>query len=353
MEALEALEGQDGKIHALLDVFPQLVWTATPNGALDYVNAPFYSYTGWQPNKALGKEWISVVHEDDHAISIERWNYSLQTGKPYEVEHRIKRISDGSFIWHLVKAVAVKNEQGEIIKWLGTSVDVHAQKQIEEQLSRFVYIASHDLKSPVNNMKALVELFKIQRKENWDKLVDLLEISTVKLDDTLKNIVARVKVNPQQEQAREINLNALLQELLDKGIQEELDRIGASLNADFSQCSNLYYIESYLKLIFQTMISNAIKYRDPNRKLVIKIGSSRKEGFVLLHFDDNGSGIDLQKYADVIFNPYSQLHDDKSGKGMGLYLTKNMIVKNGGWVDIKSQPDIGTSFQLYLKEYTP
>jgi PAS domain S-box-containing protein len=202
IEAIEALQEQDEKIHALFDIFPQMIWTANPNGALDYVNAPFNAYTGWQPGKAPEKEWLSIIHEDDHALSLERWSHSLETGKPYEVEHRIRRASDGAYIWHVVRAVPVRDQQGAIKKWIGTSVDIHYLKQIEEQLSRFVYIASHDLKAPVNNMKSLVELFKIQEKKDWDKLLELLEASTIRLDETLQNIVTRVKVPDQPEAGR-------------------------------------------------------------------------------------------------------------------------------------------------------
>lgn len=351
VEAMEALQQQDGAIRVLFDAFPQMIWTARPDGQLDYINAPFYAYTNWKPGKAPGNEWITVIHEDDVMPSVERWRRSLQTGDPYEVEQRIKRVADDAYIWHLVRAVPVKDPQGEIIKWLGTSVDIHHQKQIEEQLSSFVYMATHDLKGPVNNMKSLVELFKIQPEKEWGKLLPLLDISVNRLEETLMNVVSNVVNSAIPEKGRVLQLDKLLQEVLRKGLQQEIERSGSRLTTDFVRAPEVAYPYSYLQLIFQTMISQAISCVPGDRELVLHIESSREGEFVLLRFEDNGQDIDLSKDKTLLFKPFSLFYGEKGNNGLGLYLLKYLLEKNGGRIEVESRPGIGTSFLLYLKEY--
>lgn len=351
VEAMEALQRQDGMIQALLDAFPQMIWTALPDGQLDYINAPCYAYTNWEPGKSPGNDWITVIHEDDVMPSVERWSHSLQTGSPYEVEQRIRRAADGAYIWHLVRAVPVKDDQGEVIKWIGTSVDIHHQKQIEEQLSSFVYLASHDLKAPVNNIKAVLELFNTLPEKEWGKLQEILNISALRLEDKLHKIVSEVTVSVKKESAREIHFARFLAEVLAMGLQDELDSKGGTVEADFSNCPEVNYAASDLQIIFQTLISNAIQYAHTVRKLKLKITSRRENDFVQLRFKDNGSGIDLQQYGEKLFMPFARFHGEKSGRGIGLYLLKSMVAKNGGKIELETTTEKGSSFLIYLKEH--
>lgn len=349
LEAVEALQGQDGTVRALFDAFPQKIWTALPNGQPDYVNAPFYAFTNWAPGRTTDHDWISLIHEDDITYSMQCWRHSLQTANPFEVEQRIKRAADGAFIWHLVRAVPVKDEAGRVVRWIGTSVDIHRQKQTEERLSRFVYLASHDLNGPLNNIKAVLELFRTMPKKDWDQLREFLEISSGKLEENLKKIVRQVTDPLKKETATELNLAVLIDKALDMGLQEELDRKGGTIETDFSQCSSVNYVASELLVIFQTLIANAIQYAHTVRELKLKISSRKVDNFVLLRFEDNGSGINLEQFGDKLFMPFARFHGKKSGHGLGLYLLKSMLVKSGGKVEMETEAEQGTRFLIYLK----
>lgn len=350
VEAMEALQRQDSAIRVLFDAFPQMIWTALPDGQLDYVNAPFYAYTNWKPGGIPGDEWVDIIHEDDVVSGMERWSHSLQTGDPYEVEQRIRRAADGAYIWHLVRAAPVKDSQGEIIKWIGTSADIHQQKQVEEQLSSFVYLVSHDLKAPVNNIKAVLELFKTLPQKEWGQLQEFLNISTTRLEESLHEIVKQVTVSVKQEAEKEVHLARLLTEVLAMGLQDELDNKGGTIDTDFSHCPVVKGVASDLQVIFQILITNAIQYAHTVRKLKLKITSMREDDFVLLRFEDNGSGIDLQQYAEKLFMPFARFHGEKSGRGIGLYLLKSMLAKNGGKIELETTTEKGSSFLIYLKD---
>lgn len=118
-----------------LDSILHQVWTANPDGQLDYANARALEYRGLSMEEALRQVWQEAVHPDDLALSIEHWEKSLQTGEPYEVEFRLLG-ADGKYRWHLGRAVAKRDEKGKIIKWFGTNTDINDQKLAEESLRK-------------------------------------------------------------------------------------------------------------------------------------------------------------------------------------------------------------------------
>jgi len=109
------------------------VWTAQPDGKLDYVNGGTLSFFGLTKEQLLSEGWHNWVHSDDLIPCVESWKKSLQTGENYEAECRLKR-ADGTFIWHLARANAGRDSNGKIIKWFGTNTDINKQKLAEEAL---------------------------------------------------------------------------------------------------------------------------------------------------------------------------------------------------------------------------
>ena len=113
------------------DTMPQILWTADPDGTVDYVNAAYFDYIGQPPTaEHLLDKWIENVYPDDIPTCFAAWQASAQTGNPYRLEFRI-RSATGDYRWHLVTAKAVKNETGQISKWYGTSLDIHDRRLAE------------------------------------------------------------------------------------------------------------------------------------------------------------------------------------------------------------------------------
>lgn len=137
------------------------VWTANPDGKLDYVNGKTLDYFGRSSEDLINDSWQSVVHPNDLPGCIEIWNYSLKTGKYYETEFRLID-KNGEYRWHLVRANAARDEQGNIIKWFGTNTDIHNQKMAESQLNHY---ARHDV---LTNLPNRVE-FMNQLRQTIDR----------------------------------------------------------------------------------------------------------------------------------------------------------------------------------------
>ncbi|MEG3988942.1 PAS domain S-box protein [Microcoleus sp. S28C3] len=108
----------------LAEAIPQIVWTARPDGWVDYYNQRWFEYTGLTLEETQGWGWQLTLHPDDAEDSVERWNSSVQTGMTYEVEYRFKRASDGAYRWHLGRALPVRDAEGKILKWFGTCTDI-------------------------------------------------------------------------------------------------------------------------------------------------------------------------------------------------------------------------------------
>jgi len=118
----------------LAESIPQMVWTATPDGMLDYVNGQGTAYFGVPEAALLGAGWLEKVHPDERQRSAERWKRSLETGKPYETTFRLIRGSDHAWRWHLVRAIPLMGDNGNIAQWFGTCTDIEDQKQADANL---------------------------------------------------------------------------------------------------------------------------------------------------------------------------------------------------------------------------
>ncbi len=130
------LEQREQRYRFLAESIPQMVWTALPNGALDYVNSQGARYFGVGQQSLLDSGWLAWVHPEDVDHTVERWKQSLASGEPYEVSFRLRRHSDGSWRWHLSRAHALLDDSGRIVQWCGTCTDIEDQKQAESRLQK-------------------------------------------------------------------------------------------------------------------------------------------------------------------------------------------------------------------------
>ncbi|MEP0912730.1 ATP-binding protein [Leptolyngbya sp. GB1-A1] len=117
----------------LAESIPQMVWTADAQGWVDYYSPRWFDYTGLTLAQTQGLGWQKIIHPDDRADSIRRWTQAAEQKTSYDVEHRLKR-ADGSYCWHLTRALPMLDEQGQVIRWFGTCTDITERKQAEKAL---------------------------------------------------------------------------------------------------------------------------------------------------------------------------------------------------------------------------
>jgi PAS domain S-box-containing protein len=136
-QAEEALRASEARFRVLAEAMPEIVWTADTTGALEYVNPQALKYAGVGLEDVQHWKWTAIIHPDDLAAMEGGWRQALASGESDQTEHRLRR-ADGEFRWHLTRAVPLRNQKGEIIHWIGTTTDIHAQKLAEQELERRV-----------------------------------------------------------------------------------------------------------------------------------------------------------------------------------------------------------------------
>ncbi|WP_010188058.1 PAS domain-containing hybrid sensor histidine kinase/response regulator [Sphingomonas sp. PAMC 26605] len=132
--AQAALAASEAEFRTFAQAMLNHVWASSPDGMLNWFNQRVYDYSGIQVGALDGTGWTVMVHPEDTAAAGERWAASLSSGETYETEFRLRR-ADGKYRWHLARAIAIRDEAGEIVRWIGTNTDIHDQKGTAEQLA--------------------------------------------------------------------------------------------------------------------------------------------------------------------------------------------------------------------------
>ncbi len=160
-QELAALEQEsEARYRFLGDSIPQQVWTARPDGNLDYVNERVLEYFGRSSEELLESGWDDVLHPDDVRGMFARWSAALATGAPYEAEFRIARASDGAWRWHLARALPMRDEAGTIVRWFGTNTDVDDRRTAEDR-QRFLAEAGWVLGSSLDYERTLADVAQL------------------------------------------------------------------------------------------------------------------------------------------------------------------------------------------------
>jgi len=128
-----ALRESEARYRTLADTMPQVVFIATASGFVEYVNRPGLEYMGLRLDEAIGFGWLGAIHPEDRQLVADHWLECLNLGNTYEFEHRLRR-ADGRYRWQLARAVPISGDSGTIVRWIGTSTDIHDHRQVEEEL---------------------------------------------------------------------------------------------------------------------------------------------------------------------------------------------------------------------------
>jgi signal transduction histidine kinase len=220
--------------------------------------------------------------------------------------------------------------------------------ELEEQnrqLDEFAHIISHNLRAPVNNIKALLNFLNdSSRIEDYQLIFEKIRNVTFNISETMNELMETIKIKKNSEIER---VEIRFKDVLDKVVQSlegELIESGATVTYNFNNAPKIYYSKPYMESILQNLISNAIKYRSPKRIPEIFISSDLIKTGIELRVQDNGLGIDLQRFGNKLFGLHKTFHENSEARGVGLFLTKTQIEALGGSVTAESEVDKGTTF---------
>jgi signal transduction histidine kinase len=248
---------------------------------------------------------------------------------------------------HLVKWFIKKQIENETHKLKEHNLSLI---KANNSLERFAYITSHNLRAPVTNLISLTQIQKDKSLTNEfkDEISDKIHECVIQLDSTLNDLVELI-ASKSGENIKSENLD--LQTEFDKvlySIDSQVQQSELQVETNFSERSQIYFPKQFLNSILLNLLTNAIKYKSDDRKLLIRLRTESKIGETILHFSDNGIGMNLKTIGDKIFGLYQRFHTDIEGKGMGLYIIKSQIEAMGGRIEVESEPGQGTSFRIYF-----
>ncbi|MDQ6764341.1 MAG: PAS domain S-box protein, partial [Bacteroidota bacterium] len=163
-EALKHVEN----LNLILESIHQITFSASAEGNFTYFNNYFLEYTGMSLESALQLGWMAALKPEQADEVTSMWEHSIQTLENFNIEFQLKRKSDGMYRWHVCRASAIVNDEGEVISWVGAATDIQDQKNKEKEKDDFIAIASHELQTPLTSAKAFVQLIEHSLKQKKD-----------------------------------------------------------------------------------------------------------------------------------------------------------------------------------------
>ena len=335
----------------LAEAIPQQVWTATPEGTIDYLNRVVLRYFDEPLASILATGWLPRLHPDDRERCHERWTSALRTGEPYEVELRLRR-HDGEYHWHLCRATPERDERGRITRWFGTNTDIEDRKRVEQQLSATVQsrddliaIVSHDLRGPLGAIALAAEIVDPHHPERIPRTREVIKRSVAHMETLLRDLLDLAKLesgklsfDPAPVEVGELVAEALT--LIEPIASAKVLRLASQLAVPSTQ---IHGDRDRLLQVFQNLLGNAIKFSPPDGQISVS-ADLHADDHVAFAVRNDGPGIGSEELPFVFDRFWQAKKTAKAGTGLGLAICKGIVQQHGGAIWVESQPGAGTTF---------
>ena len=376
-----ALRESEQRLRELADAMPQIVWTARPDGSLDYYNQRWFDYTGRTLEETQGWGWKPVLHPNDAQRYASLWTESISTGSPFHIECRFKRALDWAYRWHLGRALPVRGKDGRIVRWFGSCTDIDDQKraatEIEilnaelekrvlerttqlaaanKELEAFSYSVSHDLRAPLRHIDGYVQLLAEKAGsllgEKNGRYLKIIAECAKEMGQLIDDLLLFSRMGRAELRQTDVDLK----QLCDETIQSlQPDTRGRNVRWVVGELPVARADCAMLRSVFANLLGNAVKYTRRRDPAEIEIGRGNgKPDEIVVFVRDNGAGFDM-KYVDKLFGVFQRLHasEDFEGTGIGLANVNRIITRHGGrcWADGKV--DAGATFYFSLPKTAP
>ncbi|MEW6158282.1 MAG: PAS domain S-box protein, partial [Verrucomicrobiota bacterium] len=367
--AEQALRESEQQFRQIADAMPQMVWTARPDGFIDYYNERWYEFTGFPRGQFGQSSWEPILHPEDRQRCIDTYFGCIRDARPFAIEYRFKDRSQGGYRWFMGRALPVRNERGELVKWFGTCTDIDDQKRAEETLEKTVeertarlremigelqqvsYAITHDMRAPLRAMAAFAQLLLEQfsdpkaSPEAQDYCRRILTAAR-RLDKLIQDALSYSKAVLQELPMEPVDLSKLV-----RGIIETYPNFHAE-HADIDLCNDLPVVlgnESLLTQCFSNLLGNAVKFVAPGVKPRVKVcAESCADGFIRIWVSDNGIGIPPHA-RPRLFGMFQKLDNEYEGTGIGLAIVRKVVERMGGRVGVESETGQGSRFWVELR----
>jgi len=363
----ERLQRAERELREVIETMPCLAWSATADGNAEFFNRRWLDYAGLTADQARGTGWTAAIHPNDLIGLVDYWQQILASGRPGELEARLRRV-DGEYRWFLFRATPRFDENGKVVKWYGTNIDIEERKVAEDardrlrrlevdlaQMNRVSTMGeltaslAHEIKQPigaaVTNAEACLRLLARKQPDLPEAREAALEM--VKDAKRAATIIDRVrslyqKGSPQRDV---VDVNELIREMI-VVLQNEANRRSITMRTDLvEELPSAMGDRVQLQQALMNLMLNGIEaIRDTNGQLTVE-SRLAEDGQVLISVRDNGIGLPagaIDRIFDAFFTTKPQ------GTGLGLAITRSVIESHGGRIWATSNSGQGTAFHFTL-----
>lgn len=373
--AEEALRESEIRFRTMADNIPQLAWMADATGYLFWYNQRWFDYTGTTFEQMQGWGWRKVHHPDYLERVEEKYRQHLQAGEAWEDIFPL-RGKDGQFRWFLSRALPIRDEQGNVLRWFGTNTDITEQKQAEstiqqlnetleqrirdrtaqleaanKELESFSYSVSHDLRAPLRHIDGFINL--LQKRLEPLNLDSSCQHYLATISQTAKqagilidDLLAFSRMSRTEMQYMTIDMAQLVQEVRGEAELEAQDR---TIHWRIAPLPEVTGDLAMIRQVLRNLLGNAVKYTRLQEQTEITIGYIDQEQEDIFFVRDNGIGFN-EKYLHKLFGIFQRLHSDSQfeGTGIGLANVQRIIHRHGGRVWAEGTVGGGATFYFSL-----
>jgi PAS domain S-box-containing protein len=358
----EAMERRsEERYHRLIDSMPQCMWAAGADGRINYWNRAVLVYCGLDPSTLREASFWEVLHPEDREGARAQWEAAVRGEVPFEREVRMKRASDGSYRWHLGRAVPERDERGAVIGWIATATDINDQKRAEEALHKavahrddFLSVASHELRTPLTSLKLeLANLSRLAKRgeaafaDRFKLKVDKLQTQAERLHRLIDELldVSRISAGRLELSIEDVDLSQVAADVGQRFVAEAA-RVGSSLAVQVSGPVIGRWDRNRLEQVVTNLLSNALKYGDCKP---VEIAVEMEDGRARLIVRDQGLGIAPHDQRRI-FGRFERAASSRNfgGIGLGLWIVHQIVDALGGSVWVESQLGAGSTFVVDL-----
>ena len=369
----ETLQNNEARFRLAIDTIPGYVWSALPDGSVDFINRRWLEFSGVSLGEGLGWGWEAAVHPDDAARFMDEWRAAVVSGEAMETEARVRR-ADGQYRWLLIRNVPLRDEGGKIVKWYGTSTDIDDRKRAEEERERLRQLEAelahlnrvnimgelaasiaHEVKQPLaavaTSGSACLHWLagdapNVEKAREAAQRIVRDGKRAAEVIDRIRALTKRV-ATPREK----LDLNETIQEVLAL-VGDEAKRKSVTTRTQFADdLSPVSGDRVQLQQVLLNLVMNAMEamssVEERGRELVITTRNI-EAGQVQVTVEDSGPGIDPNT-IDKIFDPFYTTKP--GGMGMGLSISRSIVEAHGGrlWATANHGP--GTSFHFALPQH--
>ncbi len=363
--------------HFINQVKDYAIFATDTNGVISSWNIGAERLKGYAEEEIIG-QYYGILHPDEYqqaGVPQRELDDALQHGV-YEKEDWRKK-KDGSLFWASVKLTPIFSENGQHLGFTKITGDISKQKDLQDKLAErqqgaledknqelkkinfdldnFIYTASHDLRSPITNIEALVGFLEDRLQESGclnaeiEEIVQRVHSSVDRFKQTVADLteITRLHKDFSENPSDEIlNIKEVYEDII-ADMHDPIQRKICFIQTDF-QVHQLKFSKKNFRSILYNLLSNAIKYQSPDRDCIIRIHTRLEEPYLILSVQDNGLGLNEQQQQNL-YTMFKRFHDHVEGSGIGLFMVKRILDNAGGKIEVTSEEDNGAEFKIYFK----